>query len=294
MKWQEINEFGKRHSTKSLVFLPIVLALILNLAGMSYSDDGDKICTDCYSLVEVNSTYWEVGVEHAGDKDLAFKKRARSRTLWINLDKVSLVTTDPPIETELLVPTIKKYATVNHPEYGYLRPIKDGDKIIKRKTKARPYPSRIILHGIKPADLTVKWSFDLDYYLIEDINIDPIWESVPLIETADLPQVKACDNFVYNDSPVLTPQGIILRNSYGICLINYTHNLEKRTKAVYLVCDDGIEANECQINEIKGSPDFETTGDNCSISGDVLLCEGLTCESKNDCLELNMKYEKEI
>ena len=72
------------------------------------------------------------------------------------------------------MPTISKYAIMNHPDYGYLRPLKSGDTLIKRNTKARPSPSRIILHGEDIVG-TVKWNFDLEHFLMQDINIDPVW-----------------------------------------------------------------------------------------------------------------------
>ncbi len=170
IKWQSILKY----TSGGTVSIFLLIVLLSNLAGMSYSDDGDKTCSDCYSKIEINSTYWEVCVEHAGDDNLIYKKKTRSRRLWINLDKVDLISTNPKANTELLVPTIKKYATIKHEEYGYLRPVKDGDCIIKRKTKSRPSPSRLIIHGINITE-TVKWGFELDYWLSEKIDIDPIW-----------------------------------------------------------------------------------------------------------------------
>ena len=173
IKWQEIIKY----SGQGLVGIFVLLALILNLAGMSYTHDGDKFCeTDCYSEIRINSTFWEIKVEHAGDKDVVFKKRSRSRTLWINLDKLSdVLTTNPNVETEILVGAISRTATMKHPEYGYLRPLKDGDTLIKRTTKSNPRPSRIIIHGKKSPSQTVKWSFLLEDVLMEDIDIDPVW-----------------------------------------------------------------------------------------------------------------------
>jgi len=160
----------------STIGLGLLLLIISNLYGISHSDDGDKVCTDCWSEIKIKSTFWEIKVEHAGDKNAVFKKTVRGRTLWINLDKVDeLVTTDPAVKVDIFVPTIKRLSTVNHPDYGYLRPLKNGDTLIKRNTESNPSPSRIILHGTKQAHQTIKWSFDIDYILMEDINIDPIW-----------------------------------------------------------------------------------------------------------------------
>ena len=170
LKWKQV-------ASGTIVSLFFVLAGILNLSGVSHSDDGDKVCTDCYSEIKVKSTYWEIRVTYAGeDKDSIFKKRTRSRTLWVNLDKIEeLVTTNPKIKVDILVPTISKYSIMKHKEYGYLRPLKEGDTLIKRNTKSRPSPSRIILHGTKEATQTVKWNFNLEHWLMEDINIDPVW-----------------------------------------------------------------------------------------------------------------------
>lgn len=162
IKWQEILKYGG--GTISVVTLVV---LILNLSGMSFEEPPDIECeTDCYSEILVKSTYWEICAEHSGDKDIIYKKRTRSRRLWINLDKIdNVITTQPNVFTELLVPTYG----------GKYRQIKDGDCIIKRFTKANPRPSKLIIHGIKEPAQTIKWSFDLDDPLIEDINIDPIW-----------------------------------------------------------------------------------------------------------------------
>ena len=177
VKWQTLSVVT--------VSLFVLLGGILNFSGVSYSDDGDKTCTDCYSEIKVKSTYWEIKVENAGDKPVVFKKRTRSRTLWVNLDAIDeLVTTDPKVKVEILVPTISKYAIMKHPDYGYLRPLVSGNTLIKRNTKARPSPSRIILHGQNITG-TVKWNFDLEHFLMEDINIDPIWNGVSLAPIED-------------------------------------------------------------------------------------------------------------
>ena len=171
VKWQDLVKYGG----SGLIGIFFVLGGLLNLAGVDYFDDGNKHCYDCYSEIKVKSTYWEIKVEHAGDKDIVFKKRTRSRTLWVNLDKITeLVTTNPQVKVDILVPTIKKYAIMKHEDYGYLRHLKEDDILIKRNTKSKPSPSRIILHGIN-ITTKVKWSFELDHWLMEDINIDPIW-----------------------------------------------------------------------------------------------------------------------
>lgn len=221
IKWQDINIYAKILSGSgiSLFFLIVLLA---NLAGMSYSDDGDKTCSDCYSKIEINSSYWEVCVEFAGDKDLIYKKKTRSRRLWINLDKVDLISTNPQANTELLVPTIKKYSTIKHEEYGYLRPVKDGDCIIKRKTKSRPSPSRIIIHGIDIKE-TVKWGFDLDYWLSEKIDIDPVWRGINITRICDwgVDEIKVYQNFTYNYTCPTNYYEV--KNGHGYCYERIWH-----------------------------------------------------------------------
>src|SRR3990167_7245346 len=124
MKWQDIIKYGGGGA----VSIFVVLALIFNLSGISVTDDGNKSCSKtCYSKIEINSTYWEIKVEHSNDKDIVYKKSVTSRTLWLNLDKIAeFVPTNPQIKVELLIPTISKYSTEKQPQYGYLRPLKDG------------------------------------------------------------------------------------------------------------------------------------------------------------------------
>ena len=178
LKWQDIVKYVGG----SAVSLTTVVFLILNLAGMEYSIPEDTICgPECFSPIQVNSTYWEICAEHAGDRDIIFKKTVYGRRLWLNLDKVdNVVTTNSSeIEVGLYVPTIKKYSTVNHDEYGYLRPIKDGDCFIKRQTKSRPQGSTFYIFGNKTdAFDTVKWSFNMDSVYSNEIDIDPKWVSV--------------------------------------------------------------------------------------------------------------------
>ena len=185
MQWRDIAKYGSGGLVSSIV----LIVLLLNLSGMSYTIPEDIFCEDCYSPIDTNSTYWEIKVEHAGMEEVIFKKTARNRTLWVNLDKITeLVQTEPNIKTEILVPTISRYATQKHEEYGFLRPLKDGDTLIARGQ------DRFIVQGVKPFDLTVKWSFKLEDYTIEDINIDPIWFgiNVSYIETC---QTELVDNW---------------------------------------------------------------------------------------------------
>ena len=171
MIWQDILKYTGAGTTS----LFLVITLILNLSGMTYTVPGDQYCTDCYDVINVNSTYWEIKVEHSGERDLVYKKMTRSRTLWVNLDKINeLIPTNPDIFVEIMKPTISKYSTVKHPEYGYLRPLKDGDVLIYRKNSAHPNGDRIIVHGITNGQ-TVKWGLELDSWLSEEFSFDPMW-----------------------------------------------------------------------------------------------------------------------
>ena len=171
LKWQDLAKI--LGPTASLI---IVIIGILNLAGMNYTVPPDITCgTDCYSKIEVNSTYWEICVEHSNNSPIIYKKVESSRRLWINLDRIpDFIPTNPEVKVELMVPTISKYATIKN-EFGYLRPVKDGDCIIKRTTISNPGPNKLIVHGSKEALQTVKWGFKLEHYLMQDIKIDPVW-----------------------------------------------------------------------------------------------------------------------
>lgn len=171
LKWQDLAKV--LGPTASII---LVLVGILSLAGMSYTVPPDIVCgTDCYSKIEINSSYWEICVEHSNSSEMIYKKVDLSRRLWINLNRIQdFIPTNPEVKVELLVPTTSKYATVKN-EYGYLRPVKDGDCIIKRTTISNPGPNKLIVHGSKEALQTVKWGFKLEHYLMQDIKIDPVW-----------------------------------------------------------------------------------------------------------------------
>ena len=179
INWKDILKFTGGGTASVLV----LLTLILNLAGMSYTHDGDKSCGEiCYSEIQVNSTTWNINVEHGGEEqNLIYKKgnwfvRLFSRTLWLNLDKMSnIATTNPSIKIELLIPSDEKHATEYNKQYGYLKQLEDGDTLIKRSSKNSPVPNRIIIKGYKDEREEVKWSFDMNYVLAENINIDPYW-----------------------------------------------------------------------------------------------------------------------
>ncbi len=175
MKWQNILKV----TGGSSVSVFAILLLVLNITGMSYDIPADQFCDDCYDSIYVNSTYFEIKVEHAGmDQDIIFAKRTRSRTRWLNLDKINeFVETSPEIFVEILVPTVKRYSTVKHPELGYLRPIKDGDSLIKRKSvKYNPRGSWFVVHGLTGGK-TTKWGFNMDSWTMDGVVFDPVWKS---------------------------------------------------------------------------------------------------------------------
>ena len=201
IKWQQILTYA----SSGTIGLLSLIVLIANLSGMSWSDDGNKTCIDCYSEIRVNSTYWEIKVENAGDKPLVFRKTL-SPVLYINLDKINeLVTTNPPIKTEILVATTSKFATQKNEDYGYLRPLKSGDILIHRYSKSIPSESRFIIHGINVKTI-VKWNFDLESFYFKDINIDPYWFGI------SIESLKSCYNEIYEEKVLNYDLEIIFLN----------------------------------------------------------------------------------
>lgn len=188
LKWQEVAKI--LGTSASLI---LVIVGILNLSGMSYNIPPDIVCgEDCYSEIWVNSTYWEVCAEHSGDAPIIYKKMTRSRRLWVNLNRIEeFIPTNPEVDVEIMVRTTSRYATVKHPEYGYLRPLKDGDCFIKRKSqKYYPYGYKFYIHGSKEAFQTVKWGLNLESLLMQDIKLDPVW----------IGEEKVIENITYTPS----------------------------------------------------------------------------------------------
>ena len=227
---------------------------------MSYSTPGDIICgNDCYSEIQVNSTYWEVRVEHAGeDVPVIFKKQTRSRTLWINLDKINeVVTTDPYVHIELMVPTISKYATFKHPEYGYLRPVKDGDGLIERKNQYRPNGDKFYIHGTKEATQTVKWGMNIDDLFLEHVNLDPIWFGKETGFEYDATTETTCDE-----------SGRCTKTLYSGYSPSYFENVIRPSpdwleyyKIVYLEKDKDFDIKVISFNETNFEFKLETTNE---------------------------------
>ena len=302
LKWQDIVTYGG----SGLVGLAFILAGILNLSGMSYSFDGNKTCTDCYSEIRVNSTYWEIKVENAGDKPIVFRKTL-SPVLYINLDKIDeLVTTNPPIKTEILVGTTSKFTIQKHEEYGYLRPLKSGDTLIHRYSKSNPSESRFILHGANVSTI-VKWNFDLESFYFKDINIDPTWFGILIND------LKSCYNesyeekittydteniLMYENSCVDSPLNLSCsKKAVGSYenKINIKQNIVTKSKEICNII--GMEIDGKKINWAKS--DF-----NCIRNNFIVTCDSRIdgnanseCTSGESCITFDirdLKFNKDL
>ena len=278
MKWQT-------GLISSVIGLGFILSVVLNLSGMSWSHDGDKFCTDCYSKIEVNSTYWNVCVEHAGDKTAIFKKTPTSRVLYINLDKINeVITTNPEIKTDLLVATTKSRAEFTS-EYGYLRNAKDGDCIIERANK----PNKFYIHGVKTETQQVKWSFNVESATIEDINIDPIWLAIDV----NIEPIKECINSTIPET----------KHIHGNCTkerLNIYENNVTKINSTYVhytnySCVVGSyiyywNNSDCRtIGYQSGGRKilFEEQGNSCRLNGAILECVDNREGSNGQCLGEN-------
>src|SRR3990167_9147156 len=276
VKWQ----YG---AVSSVVGIAFIFSIVLNLSGISYQTDGDKVCTDCYSKIEVNSTYWNVCVEHAGNKTAIFKKTPTSRVLYINLDKINeVITTNPEIKTELLVQTIKSKAEFTSEEFGYLRNVKDGDCIIERINK----PNKFYIHGNKLPEQQVKWSFDVESATIEDINIDPIWladiEITPIKEciTSTIVSTKQVRGICTTSSSSVYIDNQTKKNSTFIQYYNSTCE-----KSTYLYYANTTNCRTIGYTFCNKKVLFEKQDKFCYINGNFLEClpnfEGNNCLGQN-------------
>ncbi len=169
MKWQTVA--GILTGGTGIIALFTYLFL---LSGVDYSFTGDSVCDqlECSAYINVNTSYWEICFSHYNDTkyedETLFKKRSRSRTLHVNLDKVNnIIETKPPISVNWYVATIKRLAD-HKDDVGYWRLLKDGD-CWKRSSK----PNKNKLIGYPKEGQIIKWSFELE----EKVSIDPIWIS---------------------------------------------------------------------------------------------------------------------
>ena len=240
LKWQEAGKY----LTGGTISVIIVLVAIFNLSGMSYTIPPDITCgEDCYSEVHVNSTYWSIQVEHSDDKPVIYKKQSTSRTLWVNLDKIGeFIPTNPEVFVEVMIRTTSKYAIINHPEYGYLRPLKDGDYLVKRQNKNNPNGWKIYIHGEKEAFQTVKWGLELESLMMQDITFDPEW-------------IGEEDKIVYDYSSVTECEKgtctVKIGHSFAYDVDNKWKPIEdaKSLKNSTIMCEvnsDGIHYAECK------------------------------------------------
>ncbi len=180
-------------STTGGITLVGLFAYLFLLSGMDYSFTGDSVCNqlECSAYIDVNTSTWTVCFDHPEDSQriyypdwasggklfrttigesnaTIFKKSRFGRTVWVNLNNVDMViSTEPKIPVDWFVPTQKRYAD-HQDEFGYWRPIKDGD-CWERSSK----PNRNKLIGRAKEGQIIKWNFKIG----EEIDIDPIWIS---------------------------------------------------------------------------------------------------------------------
>lgn len=145
---------------------------LFELTGITYTHSGDVVCAShCESYINITTTYWRICFASYNntkyEDEILFKKRSRSRTLHVNLDKVSnIISTNPEVQVDWLVPTYgKKW-----------RPIKDGDCWDRLKT------NKIKIIGHKEPEQTVKWGFNVNGY----VDIDPKWIGEEVIDSGPI------------------------------------------------------------------------------------------------------------
>ncbi len=203
------------------------------LAGINYSYTGDSVCDEleCTAYINVNTSYWEICFSHYNntkyEDETLFKKRTRSRTLHINLDKVSnIIYTDPPILVTWYVKTVKRYA--NHKdEYGYWRLLKDGDCW---RRNAKPNKNKLIGHPSKGQ--IIKWSFELG----DKVSIDPIWISYKYIYENLSRQVP-----IYREDLILVKEDCFTNITTSSIQCNPAYNYTTKTLIGYkTVYYDGV------------------------------------------------------
>ena len=294
ISWKDLLKYGGT----GLVSLAFVLTGLFSLTGVSYSHDGDKTCADCFSEIKINSTYWEVKVENNGiENPLIRKKTVYGRTLWINLDRIDeLVNTNPKVKVDILVPAISRTATINHEQYGYLRPLKDGDTFIYRNSQARSSPSRIILHGIN-VNTVVKWSFNLENWLVEDVNIDPVWFGINIqpiqkcsIETTPTKVQIMGLKTIYQNETICSDEPINKSCS--------KHEVTYNQKIVIGGYTDLVNTTNCVTTgyNLSGKMiDFENTNYTCGLTQREITCDSKydgdgdgVCESGESCTRINI------
>jgi hypothetical protein len=174
LKWQQIAKIVGATGAASAL---LIFFLITQLAAMSYNIPDDINCgSECFSEVQLNTSYWRICFENNGaDSEIIRKKVTYGRTLWINLDRISdVIPTVPEIEAYMLVPTNRINLTVYQDDDGRRwRHIQAGD-CFERYEK----PNYIGIYGKKPVNLTVKWSMIFGMFFEEYINIDPVWNGI--------------------------------------------------------------------------------------------------------------------
>ena len=183
MKWQKVALlFTIIFAGGGIVTYEGLFSGLFLLSGMNATWSGNKLCNifnECPAYINTTSTYWEIRFAHYNgtkyeDKTL-FKKVMKSRTLHVNLDKISnILSTNPDVKVDWYVPTTKSKAEYIDVQGGYWRLIKDGDKW-KRKNVLWSGVNKNLLVARPDKAQVIKWNFDIGN--VGGINIDPIWVS---------------------------------------------------------------------------------------------------------------------
>ena len=246
-----------------------LFGVLFQLTGVEATHSGDSYCKElCPTYINITTSYWRICFAHYSgtqySEEVLFKKRSRSRTLHVNLNKVTnLISTEPRVEVDWLVPARGK---------GNWREIKDGDCWDRKKI------NKIKLVGHKKEWQDVKWSFEVGDY----VEIDPFWLSgievgdkvvkelcVPLYKTwtDEIPHNKICTN-CYNTT-------IEVNESDGYDIFNETNGTYYKIgeKCYNYSCLDYIE----KIEHINEQVDCIKTG---KVDVDGKIYEG----NKADCI----------
>jgi hypothetical protein len=163
VKWQDVSKL-----LGSGIGIVGLFAGLFLLTGIDYTYTGDIECGEtCESYINITTSYWRVCFDNYNgtkyeNESILFKKRARSRTLHVDLNRVdNIIQTEPKVEADWLVPARGA---------GNWRPIKGGDCWERGKV------NKIKLVGHKEPTQNVKWSFILG----DKVDIDPMWNGINL------------------------------------------------------------------------------------------------------------------
>ncbi len=259
-------------STAGGTTLVSLFAYLFLLSGMDYSFTGDSVCDqlECSAYIDVNTSTWTVCFDHPSDSQrmyypdwasggklarttigetnaTIYKKSRFGRTLWVNLNNVDMIiSTDPVIPVDWYVSTNKKYAD-HKDDYGYWRPIKDGD-CWERSSK----PNRNKLIGHAKIGQVIKWNFQIS----DKVDIDPIWISWDY----------TYENLSYPD-PIYEKTLVIVDSVYSEKYNNWSraYNYTEITSIGYKTIYYDGKRTGLKVGNI-------TKGYNANVDGDI-LCE---------------------